>query len=220
MRVEAGFVNHPKFLRLKKAVGDYAMEAVIRIWGHCEFAQKGEFWRGADPDFVELVACWFGERGKLYTALSESKLIVVEKTGIRVNDWNHHNSRTVSNWELGRRPKRNQSQSNAQPRHIQGSAYAQPTQSRKDVRMDGRVEVDQGDNNNGCYPDGAPEGKSRGADGATVAASRTQFAALSQQIKELEAFGDELNSKERQELAKKRAELTELQKKQAAGEFH
>ena len=36
MIVEPELPDHPDYLLLKKAVGDFAMEALIRLWGHCQ----------------------------------------------------------------------------------------------------------------------------------------------------------------------------------------
>jgi hypothetical protein len=186
MRVEAGFVNHPKFVRLKKAVGDYAMEAVIRLWGHCEFGQKGEYWRGADADFIETVAGWVGEPGKLFAALVEAKLIVIELNGVRVNDWNHHNSRTVANWKLGRRPKRSQGQAMDEPRLNHGSAKAEPWPSRMYVCKDvGKDDDHSEENNNGAPPDDL----------------KAQYAALKDLIEKMKPRRKEFTPQERAEYA-------------------
>lgn len=65
-------------------------------------------------------------------------------------------------------------------------------------------------------PYGEEGGKSNGA-----VASRTQFAALREQVKRLEALArEERTEEQREDLKKKRAELAALQKKQAAGDFN
>lgn len=105
MKVEPELVNHPKYLRLKKAVGDGALEHLIRIWGHCETSRRGEYWRSADVEYLEIVAHWHGAPGLLFEQLRSGGWIVQSESGIRIHDWNDTNWRAVTNWKLGDRPK-------------------------------------------------------------------------------------------------------------------
>ena len=61
--------------------------------------------------------------------------------------------------------------------------------------------------------------KKRGGRLGGVAASRTQWAALQQRIRELKGRGEELEPEERAELREKEAALAQLQDQQARGEF-
>lgn len=110
MKIDPSILTHPKFVRLKRAVGTEALEHLIRIWGHCENARRGEFWKGADATYVEIVAKWDGEEGVLFNALVSIGWIHVEDGAIRVHEWNQTNWRAVSAWtngELGgRKPSR------------------------------------------------------------------------------------------------------------------
>jgi hypothetical protein len=74
---------------------------------------------------------------------------------------------------------------------------------------------------NGSTEGDKKRGESRGSgpNGADVAASRTQFAALRSQIKTFEDRRSELTTEERMEFRKKKRELEKLTKKQAAGDF-
>lgn len=83
-------------------------------------------------------------------------------------------------------------------------------------------------NNNGGQAGGAgpapgvsPGGSApkRASAGSAVAASRTQFAALTAKIKDLEQRSEELTGAERSELVKKRAALEVLKSNQEAGKF-
>lgn len=63
-------------------------------------------------------------------------------------------------------------------------------------------------------------GKNKGAArGGEVAASRTQWAVLKNQIKELESLGQSLEPAQRMELRKKKAQFREVEKRQADGDF-
>lgn len=103
MRVEPELPNHPKFVRLKRRVGDYAMEALIRIWGHCQQNGRGELWRGADAEYLELIADWEGEPGLLFRSLTDPTINFVQviEGGLLVHDWNETNKQIVKNWENG-----------------------------------------------------------------------------------------------------------------------
>lgn len=105
MRVEPELPDHPKFLRLKKMVGEGAMEYVIRLFGHCQGNQRGEHWPGADADYVEMICRWDGQPGVLFKAFTDCGrpgFIELCDDGVRVHDWNEMNSQTVANWNKNR----------------------------------------------------------------------------------------------------------------------
>lgn len=201
VKVDPGYVNHPKFLRLKKAVGELAMEFVIRIWGHCQQGQKGEYWRGADAGYVEAVAMWTGTEGKLFEAMAACRIILIEANGIRVNDWNRENWRTVSNWQLGGRPKRNKGSTKAEPTPSQGLPKAEPTPSRMNDLNDLNDLNESGsqDNNNG----------------ASAEELKTQYAALTSLIEKMEPRRKEFTEAERGEFSELKKKRAEVQRKQA-----
>lgn len=113
MKIDPSILTHPKFVRLRRAVGTEALEHLIRIWGHCENARRGEFWKGADLNYVEIVAQWMGVPGFLGEALVSAGWIHVEGDSIRIHEWNQTNWRAVSAWtngELGgRKPSKKKS---------------------------------------------------------------------------------------------------------------
>lgn len=111
MRVEPELPDHPQYRRLKRRVGDYAMEALLRIWGHCQQNKRGEFWPGADAEYLELIAEWEGEPGLLYRSLTDKDIgfVVVEEGGLRIHNWDEMNPQFVKNWvngPKGGRPKK------------------------------------------------------------------------------------------------------------------
>jgi hypothetical protein len=101
MRVEPELPDHPKFLRLKKIIGEGAMEYLIRLWSHCQGNQRGEYWPSADADYVEMICRWDGQPGVLFKALAECGrpgFVAAEENGVRIHDWEEMNSQTVNNW--------------------------------------------------------------------------------------------------------------------------
>ena len=211
MRVEPGLTSHPKYLRLRKAVGIGAADFLVRLWGHCQQAQKGEYWRGADSAFVEAVCAWDGEDGKLFSALVACRFIEQEERGIRIHKWKYYNSQAVANWyngNKGGRPKKPADNPVVNPmpnQVVTHSGNQSQTQCEPEREREGKTDrsLTQGDKKNGT----------------AVAASRTRWAALTREIKDFEARGDDLTLGERAELLKKKGELAELQKNQAAGKF-
>ena len=98
MNVELELLTHPKYRRLRKAVGPEAVEYLLRLWGHCGTNKRGERWPGADAFYVECVCDWQGTAGSLYTALLEARFIDVVNGCVVVHDWEDQNSFTVANW--------------------------------------------------------------------------------------------------------------------------
>jgi hypothetical protein len=202
MKVEGTIIIHPKYQRLKRVIGDRALEVLVRLWGHCEQGQKGEFWRGADESYLEAVAGWTGEPGKLAKALSVCGWVVKQPSGIRISNWARHNWRRVTNWQLGHRPKVSHRATNGKPEASQGSSTGTSPLTELTELTEVKTE------------------RERGA-GAQVVESKLVWGVLNKRIKELErakACGD-FNAEDRVELRKKRAELRALEAKQQVGDF-
>lgn len=214
MRVEPDLPDHPKFLRLKRRVGDIALETLVRLWGHCQLSQRGGRWRGADEEYVEIVARWPGEKGALFTALNDLGWIDKTLDAIIIHDWDTFNSRAKASWKNGNkggRPKKNHDDQG-------GLTYEQPN--------DNPSETHQKPTRN-QNPQGGSQLVSelvcteREREWARrVEASAKEFGMVKGRVKVLEAIAREnRTADERLELAKLKKRLAELTKKQAAGEF-
>ena len=108
MRVEPELLTHNKFKRLKRIVGDLAMEYIITLWAHCQSNQRGGFWPGADAEYVEMLCNWDGDPGVLFKALLEcgkpkEGFIESATGGLVIHDWDRMNARFVANWHNGPR---------------------------------------------------------------------------------------------------------------------
>jgi len=106
VNVDPGLPDDPKYRRLKKRLADTsALEVLIRLWGHCQQANRGHCWRGADAEYVEDVCRWEGPPGKLFNLLLE--LLWIEQDGdtIRIHDWDQYNAGLISNWRNGKKSK-------------------------------------------------------------------------------------------------------------------
>lgn len=133
MRVEPELPDHPKYLRLKRRVGDFAMEALVRLWGHCQQNQRGGCWRGVDAEYVELIAKWDGEPVLLFRSLLETGWIEQKDDTILIHDWDEMNKQFVTNWNNGTkggRPKKN-----AIPEETNQTETQRLTQSKTDTQL-------------------------------------------------------------------------------------
>jgi hypothetical protein len=118
VKVDRALLNHPKFRRLHRVVGDRALMFLVRIWGHCEDQRRGEVWKGADFEYLEMVAEWDGEPNGLAHPLVSCGFVDDTKHGLTIHDWNNHNSLTVRCWnngDKGGRPHANPKQTVSKP---------------------------------------------------------------------------------------------------------
>lgn len=116
MNVHPNILGHPKFKLYKRRLGcPAALEYLIRIWAHCQTDQRGEQWGVVTPGYVEAIADWAGEPGKLYEALAapfqgNPGWIEQHEDGtLTVSEWNIHNMSLLRNWRggaKGGRPKK------------------------------------------------------------------------------------------------------------------
>ncbi len=104
MIVEPDLTNHPKFIQLRSLVGDVAMELLVRLWTHCQQNKRGQFWRGANSDYVEVVCAGRSRRGKLFTALRDCGWIHEREDGIEIHDWDKHNASLIARWKRDVKP--------------------------------------------------------------------------------------------------------------------
>lgn len=131
MNVQVDLLKHPKFLLLKRELGDHhgpsALEFLLRLWGHCQDNKRGANWGNVSSDYVEMVCEWPGGAGVLYKALL--KPMMVGRSGFAelrgrqfiVHDWDHHNARLIANWNRnpdGRRGKADVKPDGTQPEAV------------------------------------------------------------------------------------------------------
>ncbi len=115
MIVEPDLINHPKFIQLKSLVGDVAMELLVRIWAHCQQNKRGQFWRGASADYVEVVCCGRHQKGRLFTALRDCGWIHERPDGMEIHDWDEYNAGLTARWKRPAKPAQTPAQPSAQP---------------------------------------------------------------------------------------------------------
>lgn len=226
MRVELELLAHPKFVRLKKHIEKVekglekdCLEMLLRIWGHCSVSQRGGTWRHVDPEYVEIIARWPGPSGAFYAAAVETGFIDERGKSIVIHDWDKMNSRTISNWEVGRlggRPKANPKLThglpNDNPRVSSGLPNDNPRGTRPNDRTTERPDPVPSDNKRGTNTPPAGSERIRAAD------SRVQFQATEAQIKRLEKLKERIPEQDVRLGVLRRLRL-KIQKKQSAGDY-
>lgn len=123
MIVEPGLLDHPKFLRLQRRIGDRALHVLFRLWAHCQSEQRGERWRATDAEYLAAVARWEGESGKLLEDLCACGFVEEREGALVIHDWNDHNANLRKSWVNGRyggRPKKPKSSKEANPLETHG----------------------------------------------------------------------------------------------------
>ena len=138
MIVEPELPDHPDYRLLKKVVGPFAMEALVRIWGHCQSNRRGERWEGKDSDYVEAVAQWDGERGTLFRALVDYGWIIPFDGGVCCHNWEKMNAgmiRSRSNGSKGGRPRKSLDDNAKKPSDNPDETQTKPTNNPDDSRL-------------------------------------------------------------------------------------
>lgn len=134
MIVKPTLQDHPKFLRLHRKLGPDALYVLLRMWAHCETDQKGERWRGADPEYIEAVCRWSGDAGRAFAALLECEFVAVVEGGLIIRNWKKYNQTLVNSWDNGRsggRPRKTHGKPMGNPRvsgmHSSGNPRVSPS---------------------------------------------------------------------------------------------
>jgi hypothetical protein len=145
MIVEIELPDHPDYQLLKRVVGEYALEALIRIWGHCQSNKRGERWPGRGADYVEVVAKWEGERGTLFRALKDYGWIEVHGADVVIHNWEEKNRGMLASRNNGAKGGRPRKPEQKQPEKPTGLAQVIQTETAGFGAKDGRS-TDTGEN--------------------------------------------------------------------------
>lgn len=91
---------HWKYLRLTQLIGQRALDALCRLWCHCESKQRRDLWPDATPEMVEGVCLWDGEPGLLYKHLLACRWIdELPDGGVCIHGWAEANARLLDCWD-------------------------------------------------------------------------------------------------------------------------
>ena len=92
IRLDVGFHDHPKTIKLQRLLGWEAVICLQRLWLYAAQTRPSGDLTGLDSDDIEIAARWSGEPGALMDALTRFRWIDVDQTTgeIALHDWADH----------------------------------------------------------------------------------------------------------------------------------
>ena len=91
-RIEVGFIDHPKTVKLERRMGFNAVKCLLRLWGWAaENRPKGVLY-GMSLEDIEIACRWDGEPGTLISTMSSEDcqwLDIIEGV-YKLHDWEKH----------------------------------------------------------------------------------------------------------------------------------
>ena len=92
-RINVGFFEHPKTLKLQRRLGDGAVLALLRLIRFCTTTRgrSDGGLDGLDNDDIEIAAGWLGEPGILLSTLCELRWIDRRGGALWLHDFEEHN---------------------------------------------------------------------------------------------------------------------------------
>lgn len=221
MIIQPELLHHPKFIELKTMLGDIALEYLVRLWGHCQQNMRGQAWPHVNADYVEVICCGkVTPKRSVFGALKACRWVDEATDGITIHDWEVYNEALVARWKRTKQEAAQRAAQGSAQVAEQGSVRVgeqRPVQGFVQGAVKGSVQRTIGYDRIG----GGVGGDNKGAGGGGIRerALRTQWVALNSQIQEMTKRVGELTALEREELRKKKRELTEITKRQAEGKF-
>jgi hypothetical protein len=92
IRIHIGFFSHPKTRKLRRALGDAGVVALIEFWCYVAINRPKGNLDGLGEDDIEIAANWQGTPGAFYVQLFALRWICTDDDGIlHVHDWEEHN---------------------------------------------------------------------------------------------------------------------------------
>jgi hypothetical protein len=92
IRINIGFFSHPKTRKLRRALGDAGVVALIEFWCYVAINRPKGNLDGLGEDDIEIAANWQGTPGAFYAQLFALRWICTDDDGIlHVHGWEQHN---------------------------------------------------------------------------------------------------------------------------------
>lgn len=101
IRLQAGLLTNPKWIRLGHRLGETGQLALIRLWLWTAEHRPDGVLRGLDAGDIELFSGWAGDAGALVSALLDLTLVEASPGGpggrtFAVHEWSVHNAYVAS----------------------------------------------------------------------------------------------------------------------------
>lgn len=111
VRLQVGYLRHPKIVRLRAKLGDAAVLAVLEMWLYATQHASTDGVLALDAEQIEAVAGWNGEPGALVDELVHLGLLDEASHGLGVHNWELHNK-----WQAGEEARRERGRRGARAR--------------------------------------------------------------------------------------------------------
>lgn len=90
IRIETGFLDHPKTKMVRRRIGQCAAEYIMRLWFFAADQKPDGDLAGVSDEMIELSVDWQGEPGALVAALAEVRYLDGEENSRRLHQWAEH----------------------------------------------------------------------------------------------------------------------------------
>lgn len=105
-RVKVGFFDHPKTIRLERALGATAVVSLLRLWDFCAQYRIEGVLSGLDNEDIAAAARWQDDADKFVDVLVRCKLLDRDANGtLTVHDWLENNPYVATKGERVARAK-------------------------------------------------------------------------------------------------------------------
>lgn len=108
IRVNTDFPDHPKTVRLRRALGSEGPDCLLRLWCYAANNRTKGVLSNMDIDDIEIAAKWEGENGRFVEVLTHEKIKFLELIdGVYVlHDWEEHQGFIYHSEERSAKAKR------------------------------------------------------------------------------------------------------------------
>lgn len=125
IRIETGFLDHPKTVKLCRRIGPTAPLYVMRLWLWVSDHHPTGWLGDMDDEAIEIACRWEGEAGKLVAALVEVGFVDGDEHERQIHEWMEHQP-----WVAKRNERKEQARNAASARwHARSNADSMPAAS-------------------------------------------------------------------------------------------
>lgn len=220
------------------------MDALARLWCHCESKQRRDLWTDATSEMIEGVCLWEGEPGLLTRHLVACRwLDELPDGGYRIHGWAEANARMIQAWDTWKVHNERRRHDPSNPRALARVSHdtrtsvarvshdtrtkvvghSQPSPSSPTPDPSVQVHQQQGSFEGGTGGGGAPAPKGSASPLLSKKQKHVRWAALNRQAsklraeqKQAEEENERFPKEKRQELERLEAELNRITEQQSS----
>lgn len=106
IRLSIGFLDHPKTIKLKRILGWYGVESLMRLWFFAAQYKPDGYLLNLNNEDIEIAAKWNGKGGEFVKTLLDLKWIDFDGEFYCLHDWEEHNGFVATFNERSERAKK------------------------------------------------------------------------------------------------------------------